>query len=146
MAAGRLRGARRGGNAVEFALLLPVWVLIIGATMDFGWLFYHQAVLDSATTIGCRRGALLDPGDADEHITEILDATTVRMEAVLAAFGMDHPGEFTVNAYTIGEPPARSLVCEVGCRVEPLTGLVTTSRTLRANQLSRLEWQREAAP
>ncbi|MFH1465317.1 MAG: TadE family protein [Pseudomonadota bacterium] len=138
---------RGGGNAIEFALLLPLWVLIIAATMDFGWIFYHQAVLDAAANMGCRSGSLLDPGDLDESLEMVEEATTARMTAVLTSFGgFEDPDDFILSVSTTGVPPSRSLLCEVSTEVEPLTGLVTTTRTLRANQVARLEWQREAAP
>lgn len=38
---------------VEFALVLPVLILIVCGIIDFGWLFYNQLSLDNA----CREGA-----------------------------------------------------------------------------------------
>ena len=54
------RGPRRerGAAAVEFALLLPVLFLIIGATIDFGRFFYIQNVTVNAAREGARMMAL----------------------------------------------------------------------------------------
>lgn len=137
---------RRGGNAIEFALCLPIWVLIVAAIMDFGWIFYAQTTLDAAANIGCRDGALMDPGQSDANIEDIEEVTTLRMLAVLAAFGDDDCDHCGVQASTAGDPPQRSLVCEATRRITPLTGLFTSERTLHSIQVSRLEWQREGAP
>jgi hypothetical protein len=66
---------------------------------------------------------------------------------VISSFGgFEDPDDFVLSVTTTGSPPSRSLVCEVSTEVEPLTGLITTTRSLRAGQVARLEWQREAAP
>lgn len=140
------RTARRGGNAIEFALCLPLWVLVVAAIMDFGWVFYAQTTLDAAANIGCRDGALMDPGEDDVNLTEIEEVTTLRMLAVLASFGEEECDHCSVEASTVGDPPQRSLICEATRRITPLTGVFTSERTLYSNQVSRLEWQREAAP
>ena len=142
----RTRARRRGGNAIEFALCLPLWVLVVAAIMDLGWLFYAQTTLDAAANIGCREGALMDPGELDTNLTEIEETTTLRMLAVLASFGEDECDHCSVEASTAGAPPQRSLVCEATRRVTPLTGVFASERTLRSSQVSRLEWQREGAP
>ncbi|MBE6819606.1 MAG: pilus assembly protein [Ruminococcaceae bacterium] len=52
----RLRKKCRGedGQAmVEFALILPIFLLILCGIIDFGWLFYNQLSLNNA----CREGA-----------------------------------------------------------------------------------------
>jgi hypothetical protein len=138
--------SRRGGNAIEFAMCLPLWVLVVAAVMDFGWIFYAQATLDAAANIGCRDGALMDPGEGDLNLEEIEEVTTLRMLAVLAAFGEDSCDHCGVSASTAGDPPQRSLICEATRRITPITGVFTDERTLRSIQVARLEWQREGAP
>ena len=45
---------REDGQAmVEFALILPVFLLILCGIIDFGWIFYNQLSLNNA----CREGA-----------------------------------------------------------------------------------------
>ena len=45
---------REDGQAmVEFALVLPIFLLILCGIVDFGWLFYNQLSLNNA----CREGA-----------------------------------------------------------------------------------------
>lgn len=48
------REKKEDGQAmVEFALILPVFLLILCGIIDFGWLFYNQISLNNA----CREGA-----------------------------------------------------------------------------------------
>ncbi|WP_448187482.1 TadE/TadG family type IV pilus assembly protein [Azospirillum sp. sgz301742] len=45
---GRLAANRDGNVAVEFALLLPLLILILGGVIDFGRAFYDRMALESA--------------------------------------------------------------------------------------------------
>ena len=48
------KNKREDGQAmVEFALVLPIFLLILCGIIDFGWLFYNQLSLNNA----CREGA-----------------------------------------------------------------------------------------
>ncbi len=50
-----LRKAREGGAAaVEFALILPVLLLLVGGVIDFGNLYYNQILLSNAARDGAR--------------------------------------------------------------------------------------------
>lgn len=137
---------RRGAYALEFALLLPIWVMIVIAIVDFGWLFTHIAVLASASDQGCRSGALVDPGDQDAKIADVEWAATQRMQAAIAQIGLGPCVDCDVQAYTVGAPPARMLVCECTRTVSPIIGLFFGTQELESRQVARLEWQREAAP
>lgn len=50
--------ARRGGNAIEIALTLPVFLLVLFALMDYAWFFYHEAMSIEITRQGCRVGSV----------------------------------------------------------------------------------------
>lgn len=50
----RWRRGERGAAAVEFALLLPFLLLIIGAIVDFGRFFYAQNITVNAAREGAR--------------------------------------------------------------------------------------------
>jgi hypothetical protein len=141
-----MRSSRRGAHAVEFAIIFPIWLAIVIAIMEFGWLFFNVALLDAAADIGCRAGSLIDPGNADERIALVEARTTSRMRDVLVTFGAGECATCEVRAETVGAPPSRTLLCEVSREVDPLTTLMFGTRTLRSVQVSRLEWQREAAP
>jgi len=50
----RLLRQERGGIAVEFAILLPVFALLVFGAVDFGHAFYMQQVVTTASREGAR--------------------------------------------------------------------------------------------
>jgi len=140
-----MRRARGGSNAVEFALVMPVWFTVIAAVMDFSWLFYRVAVLDYAANLGCRAGSLVDPGLGDARISRVGARVEARTNEVMEVLTGRECESCTVDVETEGAPPQRSLVCTVTLDFQPLTRLVVQPRELTSVQVARLEWQRTAA-
>jgi Flp pilus assembly protein TadG len=54
MTATTKRRRDKGAAAVEFALILPVLLLLVGGVVDFGLLYYNQIVLSNAARDGSR--------------------------------------------------------------------------------------------
>ena len=52
---------KRGANAIEFALTLPVFLAVFMGSMDWGWYFFLRAQTMNATMIGCEAGARVHP-------------------------------------------------------------------------------------
>ena len=48
---------RRGSQAVEFALVMPVFVVLLAAIIDFGWYFRQCALVQDAVRDAARVGA-----------------------------------------------------------------------------------------
>jgi hypothetical protein len=128
---------RRGGNPIEFALTLPIFIAILFALFDYGWLFMNKAVADVAVARGCRTGAIVDPLDADP--------------ATVAMVEMTGWSEFIVQdcelhewclISDIGEVPVRRLECEMSAPFQPLVGLFPTPDAVHAYNVTRLESQR----
>lgn len=136
---------RRGGTSLEFGLILPVFVLLVGGIMDVAWLFYMENALDRAVMLGCRAGALVDPGvgEASLALTKA-KAEDVMEEALwMNATGLTAvPESLTTTVTTHGTSPGRSLVCEVNVEFRPLVGIVLDPLTLSSSTAIRLEWQR----
>ena len=61
MSAGRSLWRDRGAAAVEFALVLPVLLLIIFGIIDFGRMLYTKITLTQAAQAAARAGAILGP-------------------------------------------------------------------------------------
>jgi len=53
-----------GQSIVEFAIVLPLLLLIICAIIDFGWLFFNQLSLQNTVREGARYGAV-NAGNSD---------------------------------------------------------------------------------
>jgi TadE-like protein len=52
----RRRAGTRGGAAVEFALVLPIFLAVLFAIVDYGWFFYQRFTLAAAIRDGVRYG------------------------------------------------------------------------------------------
>jgi Flp pilus assembly protein TadG len=59
------RERRRGQAVVEFALTLPLYLLILCGGIEFGRALFAHAQLHQATQEGARYGAVLRRGDTD---------------------------------------------------------------------------------
>ncbi len=71
---GRIRKdqSERGAAAVEFAIILPVLVLLVFGIFEFGMYFRESLTIASATASAARTGATM--GDRDEADIAILQA------------------------------------------------------------------------
>ena len=47
---------RRGAQAVEFVMILPILIMLVSATIDYGW-YFQQAMLMSTATQQAARAA-----------------------------------------------------------------------------------------
>jgi hypothetical protein len=56
------RAVERGQSLVEMGLILPLLVLIVLGTLEFGFVFDHHLTLEYATREGARAGAALAHG------------------------------------------------------------------------------------
>ncbi len=54
----------RGASAVEFALVLPLLMLLVMGALDWGYYFYCEEVVTNAAREGARAGSLQATSDA----------------------------------------------------------------------------------
>lgn len=59
----RLRGAERGQSMIEMAMILPLLLLLVLGTLEFGMIFDHHLSLEYATREGARTGSALANAD-----------------------------------------------------------------------------------
>lgn len=102
---GRLARDRRGISALEFALALPILLLILGGILDYGRMLWYQAELTQALRSGMQY-ALKAPSDDYGILTTIRNSTDL--------YGQ--PG-FLVNT------PSRSCTCLSNFAISCSTGL-----------------------
>ncbi|MCF8042899.1 MAG: pilus assembly protein [Desulfarculaceae bacterium] len=90
--------SERASVAVEFALFLPVFLLLVFSVVELGSAWYAKQMLVNASRDGARMASLLNPGD----ITDADVETHVQTLLTTAGF----PGSFTVTStgaeYTSG--------------------------------------------
>lgn len=134
--------AKRGAAALEFGLLLPVFTATFVGIMDYGWLFYHIAGLDSAANVGCRAGSLIDPGMGEADMALVQERAAEATAAALAKLGIPCDGRCRTSATPFGDNPSRSIRCSVDYDFEPLVGAFIDPSVMESLQVSRLEYQR----
>ena len=126
----RRRRAERGSEAVEFALLLPILLLVLLALVQVGALARDQLVLTQASRAGAREAAVNGSVDAVH-------------EAVLsAAAGLDaeRVGIDVLWSGSRGTPVTVSLTYEVPV-ASPLAGwLLPQTVSLRSSATMRQEF------
>lgn len=59
----KIRHGEGGNVAIEFALILPVLLLIVGGVIDFGRAYWFKQTLTWASREGARQGSILAPED-----------------------------------------------------------------------------------
>ena len=85
----RMRRAQRGAAAVEFALVLPMLLVLLFGIVEVGAFFYDKAIITNASREGARAGIVLKspmPG-----YTEINNAAQAYAGSYLLTFGKNSP-------------------------------------------------------
>jgi hypothetical protein len=59
----RRREAETGQSMIEFALIVPVFMMLLLGMLEFGFVFSHHLTLEYATREGARTGAALGAGN-----------------------------------------------------------------------------------
>jgi TadE-like protein len=138
------RSARRqGATMIEFALTAPIFILVLFGTFDLGWMAYQRSALETAIVIGCRAGALTDPGVGDVDFPELQATVTDQTMTALTEVGATcDAADCTVIVESFGDSPRRNLRCSIARELDPLVGFVLGRTTLNSTMAVRMEWQR----
>ena len=130
---------RRGANAIEFALVLPVFLTIVLGMMEFSWAFFVRTAVITAVSDGCRAGAVVHPEDDWE--TEAED----QMNLVLQQYNINCEDE-SVSCDSIvtneGDSPEEALACRLEVNYEPLIGYVPVPTQVASEATILFELQR----
>ncbi len=130
----------RGAELVEFALVFPTLLLVLGGMMDLGLLFQRYEVVTNAAREGARVAALPNYQNSDVQ---------ARVAAYMTAAGLTCSGCATVGAVqtvTVGAQCVRIRPVTVTYPAQliiigPVFGLMggTSSKTLTATSAMRME-------
>ena len=141
--------SERGAEILELMIVTPIFLLLIAAMFDFGFLFRNWEVVTNAAREGARIGALPDYV-CDNSTTDVQDRVTDYMA------GSGIPANFTVDVSTAPMDTAAGTfdACVVSVTLEQplpslsligaLTGGSFGSIDVKANSVMRTEAQ--AAP
>jgi Flp pilus assembly protein TadG len=83
----RLAG-ERGQGLVEFALIVPLFLLILVTMIDFGMGFYTNLVVQYASREGARVGAALASGSSTLPCAQVDDYVMAAVQRVLESAGL----------------------------------------------------------
>jgi hypothetical protein len=81
------RNRSRGQGLVEFAVSVPVFVMLLFGMLEFGFAFSHNLTLEYATREGARVGAALGPGTANVPCAQVDDQIVAGVQRVLTSPG-----------------------------------------------------------
>jgi Flp pilus assembly protein TadG len=145
--------SERGAEIIEFALVTPIFALLIAAMFDFGFLFRNWEVVTNAAREGARIGVLPDYA-CDDTTTDV----EARVDAYMAASGISDTGLYTVDVNTLPVVTAAGTFSACTVFVEltqplpslsvigTLTGGTFGNVAVRANAVMRTEAQAAQAP
>jgi len=123
---------RRGSQAVEFGLTLPLLMVLTAGAVDLGQYLYVAERIAAVASEGARMGAVTDVDGGGDPIS--LATTT----AETAWTTTELPGTITVGAALVGAAPSRRIVVTATVATDPYFGFVdllpstiVQSRTVR---------------
>lgn len=132
------KGKNEDGQAmVEFALILPIFLLILCGILDFGWLFYNQLSLNNACREGARYAVVntADGADTQAIINHIENTTTT----VFANDGVD----ITVKYSSPSDPTAGDITVTLEADISFFTPVLSTvlgkEKTITSTVIMKVE-------
>ena len=103
---------RRGAAIVEFAVVLPLLLLLLFGIIDFGWVFLVRQTLTNAAREGARVAVLR---------TSTADDVSDRVREVMNPLGYAEGAQWNFTATTIGDE-IQTLTVTIGIDDISLTG------------------------
>jgi Flp pilus assembly protein TadG len=86
----RLLRTNGGTAAVEFAVILPVFLMLVFGVVELGSAWYRKQMLVNASRVGARMGSLLN--DTSNSSAQVQSAVTQYLQT------SGYPGAFTITA------------------------------------------------
>lgn len=127
----RSHRARRGANAVELALTLPVLLMLITGMMDLSFVAALRYCASSAADHGARLGATTSRDGDPETVAR--DGAAAKW----TSFGL--PMTPTVVSFREGSPEL--VVVRLTVEAQPLVGLVPGITSFEVTRIRRMEQQ-----
>jgi Flp pilus assembly protein TadG len=127
--------SRRGAQAIEFGLLLPVLMMIVSAIVDYGWYFNQRELFVTAVRDGARTGAVTKPTSTATYCGAAKDRVNAALTASYFTTGTQ------VAASTSGVAPDRKITVTAKRDFNKLIGLAPTPARFRLTVVMRLENQ-----
>jgi Flp pilus assembly protein TadG len=128
------RRGEKGVAAVEFALVLPLFVTMLFAIMDFGWYFFHVLIVTSAAREGTRAAVQSLPFSgtiSQANINTAIDQGRVAAETYVKNNVANASVTATVQSITIPSTTVKAFEATVTINpFKPLIGFVPLPNSL----------------
>ena len=98
---------QNGGAAVEFAIILPLFIFLLFGIIEGGLLLYNKQVITNASREGARAGIVMKIPRVNDQ--EIKDKVKNYARSFLVTFGSDTLEDDDINIDPIDTDPTRSL-------------------------------------
>jgi Flp pilus assembly protein TadG len=129
------RRLERGTAAVEFALVFPVFLLMVLGTIDFGYFFFVSEIVANAAREGARAGSVVDwqAGNA-----AAIGAAEMTANSYLTHGGLKATGVASAITAVNG---IESVEVSINYPVGSITGFLTTIMPAHAQATAVMRWQ-----
>jgi hypothetical protein len=117
------RRQRRGVEAIEFAMILPIFIVILFSVFEFSYYIYQRGTAIDAARRGCHAAARLDPNVDDFAAQVDLRVTDVFSNSHLDCDDAAIDCQVALTLLLDSTPPR--IICDVTATHRTLTGLFT---------------------
>lgn len=136
MALHRRRRGERGASAVEFALMMPLLLLLVFGMIDFGYAINRHAALSNAAREGVRVASLGGtPAEINGAVTEAFDQSDIGVDISCTRTG---GGACAIGSAQAGDTAVVTVDYQTNW-LTPVGGLFTDQMTLRKTSMMRIE-------
>lgn len=139
------RAERRGSQAVEFALVLPVLVVLVAGIVDYGWYYSRELIVIGAAREGARLGASDVAGGTDACNVAAQGAKEALIQAGLPVANGSASTAWSSSAPHLRIAPSMTVVngddallLQVAYPYQSLWGMVVTPTRMGASLTMRL--------
>ncbi len=113
---------QKGAQAIEFALVLPFFILILFAVLDFGILVYNKAIITNASREGARSGVVLTAAAWPDAVAAVKNTACKYAQSALIAV---NGGTRTSDCSNINSDPTIAVFSGVNAICPTPTGSTT---------------------
>ena len=132
-----VRARQRGAAAVEFALVLPLFLTLVLGAIDWGWYFFIDQLVTDCAREGARAGSLLPPRPTSTSA----QAEAAAQQAGLTFLRRVHLSPQGVDAHYTTVDGDDAVLVTVTYPVGSITGLLSNLVPANARATVVMRWQ-----
>lgn len=109
--------SRRGQSLIEFALILPVLLMLLLGVVEFGWLLNGKITVNSAAREGARVGAVVTTNRPAKVLEAVTETAALSGLTIISA-PVTEENDYVNNKHNV--------VVTVNATMSPIIGLYVT--------------------